>query len=199
MRTPFKSIFVGMALIVLFTTSTFVVLPSVIATGGRHAGLNAIDILLNSNFTIITLNGHGGWGDLEAIHSINEAGKKFMHIEGWWNATINNPLDIYYNETFRKIAMGHINFSRGLPIGNKESPPDIALIDAEYIWGITLGDEEPAWRRYCEVSSSLSPEIVKYNETYRTEKGYFIKKRYEMNRYEYWVLSEWVNEKRVWV
>jgi hypothetical protein len=199
MKAPMKSVLVSIGLIVLFTTLPLITLPSVIATGGRHAGLNSIEVLMDSNFTIITLNGHGGWGDLEAIRLINEAGKKFMHIEGWWNSTINNPLDIYYNDTFRHIAMGHINFSRGLPIGNQGSPPDVALIDADYIWGITLGDEEPAWRRYCDVSSSLSPEIAKYNDTYKTETGYFLKPTSEMNRTEYWVFSEWINEKSVWV
>ncbi len=95
------------------------------------------------------------------------------------------------------MAKVNINFSRGLSIDGL-SVPDITTFDAEMIWGITLGDEEPAWRRYANIGNELSPDVKKYNETYYLETGYEMKPFDETNRTEFWVFLEWLNEKSVW-
>ncbi len=126
------------------------------------------------------------------MHILAEAGIKIVHTESWWNDTVNNPLDIYYNETFRTYAKGVLNFSLGLT-------GETAVIDTDDLWAVTLGDEEPAWIHYVDIFSSLSPEIAKYSDIYYAETGYQLKPIYDTNLTECGVFVEWLNEKSVWV
>ncbi|TFG12667.1 hypothetical protein EU537_08880 [Candidatus Thorarchaeota archaeon] len=176
-------------------------ITEVYAVGGRHGGLSDVEAILNSNFSIWTLSGHVGEDAANDIHAVAQAGIKFMHIEGWWSEHVNNPLDIFYNETFRIWAKEAINFSLyGILPSYEGGPSQIASpINPNDIWGITLGDEEPAWMRYVSIWDSLSPDIAKYNDTYFSETGHHLQPLGEMNRSEFWVCLQWLNEKSVWV
>ncbi|MFW9850566.1 MAG: hypothetical protein ACFFF4_15650, partial [Candidatus Thorarchaeota archaeon] len=180
-----------------------VLLPAFTASGvaavdcSRSAG-GSVENILQSNFTVFTIGGHVGEQDLLNIDALIAAGKKFNHISGWWNETVNNPLDIYYNESYRNMAKAAINFSRGLPI-NGIVNPDTATIEADRIWGVTLGDEEPSWLRFSTISSSISPDILKYNDTYLAETGYVMKPLAQCNNTEHRVFVEWMNERANWV
>ena len=114
---------------------------------------------------------------------------------------MTNPLDMYYNETIRGFAKESINFSLyGILPSYEGGPQQIASpIDHNDIWAIGLGDEEPAWVRYSDVYATVSPEIAKYNDTYNSDTGYYLKPVYWMNVTEAWTFSEWLNERSVWV
>lgn len=174
---------------------------NVSATGGRHGGLSDVDVILNSNFTIWTFGGHAGEGDVQNIHALAQAGIKFMHIEGWWSEFVSNPLEVYYNETIRTWAKESINFSLyGILPSYEGGPQQVASpIDPNDIWGITLGDEEPGWIGYSDFHETVSPKIAKYNETYHSETGYYLKPLYDMNNTERFVFTEWLCIKSNWV
>lgn len=176
-------------------------ITEVTAIGGRHGGLSNVDAILNSNFTIWTFGGHASAENVQNIHALAEVGIKVMHIEGWWSDIVSNPIDIYYNDTFKVFAKESINSSLyGILPSYEGGPAQFAHpIDPNDIWAITLGDEEPAWLRYSDVYTTISPEIAKYNDTYYSETGHSLKPIYEMNTTESWTFIEWLNEKTVWV
>lgn len=171
------------------------------AIGGRHGGLSIVDVILNSNFTIWTFGGHAAESDVQNIHELAGAGLKVVHIEGWWSEFVSNPLDFYYNETIRSWAKESINYSLyGILPSYEGGPLQVASpINPDDIWGITLGDEEPAWTRYSDFHESVSPSIAKYNETYQTETGYYMRPLYEMNGTERFAFIEWLRDKSNWV
>ncbi|MHA1959029.1 MAG: hypothetical protein ACW99U_02280 [Candidatus Thorarchaeota archaeon] len=191
----------ALLLIIVVITIPFSSIPSVLAIESRHAGLSSVEDILNSNTTIWTFNGHAAPSDVDMIHTLAEAGIKIMHIESWWGDPINNPLDIFYNETFRRYSKEALNFTLyGTPVSYEGlDAPSAAAIDPNDLWGVTLGDEEPAWIHYVDIYSTLSPEIAKYNETYFFETGFYLKPALDMNRTENQVFVEWLNEKTVWV
>ncbi|TFF68168.1 hypothetical protein EU520_00750 [Candidatus Thorarchaeota archaeon] len=169
--------------------------------GGRHGGLSRVDRILDSNFSLWTFAGHAGEDDVENIHTLAQEGIKVMHIEGWWSENVSNPLDVFYNETIRTWARESINFSLyGVLPSYAGGPSQVATpIDSDDLWGITLGDEEPAWSRFSSVYESVSPDLAKYNLTYHSETGYFMKPMYEMNLTEESVFTDWLCEKSNWV
>ncbi|MFW9854464.1 MAG: hypothetical protein ACFFFG_05360 [Candidatus Thorarchaeota archaeon] len=170
------------------------------AIESRHAGLISVDAVLNTNTSIWTFNGHAAETDVEIIHNLAKEGIKIMHIQNWWNEIINNPLDIYYNETFQDYAKEELDFDlHGIPVSYLPNAPSAVAIDPNDLWGITLGDEEPAWINYVDISSAESPEITKYNGTYFDETGYYMKPISMMNRTEENIYIEWLNAKSTWV
>lgn len=196
-----RSLVIALTLCYAIILTPLYCVSEVTAVGGRHAGLPTVEIMLNSNFTIWMASGHLGDEDVQNMHDAAEAGIKIMHTMGWWSPWIDNPLDIYYNDTFKTFAREAINFSLyGILPSYEGGPSKIATpVDPNDIWAITLGDEEPAWVRYSTVFDTVSPSIAKYNSTYHSETGYYMKSIYSMNMTEYWSFTEWLNEKTVWV
>ena len=164
------------------------------AVGSRHGGLGgSMEAMLNSNFTIWGYNGHASDEEVEMMSILADEGIKIIHKESWWDATVNNPLDIYYNETFRTYAKYNIDYSRGI-----QGPG--ALIDMNDIWAVEMGDEEPGWLRFCDPHSIPLPDaFAKYEDEYYSETGFQLKSLSDMNKTENYVFIEWLNEKCTWV
>jgi len=181
------------------SSPSIVCIPSVTATGSVLGGVKPYDLILNCNSTILIYSGHAGPEDVELIHALAEAGKKIMHIQHWWSDLINNPLLIFYNETYKTWALESLNFSLYGTPPSYEPDAWAASINPNDLWGVTIGDEEPAWLRYVTLSHELSPDIARYSDEYYTETGYEMKPTDHMNLTEYHIFEEWMNEKTVWV
>ncbi len=180
----------------------FVHFPQFHAIETRHGGTPIVDTILKSNFGIWTVAGHLSEEDVENMETLAEKGIKLMHVVGWWNDNITNPLDIFYNETYRRWGKEAINYSLYGKVPSYAPPSTLpaARSNVENLWAITLGDEEPAWLRYVNIYETLSPELEKYADEYHSETGYTLKPLYEItNMTEYQALVEWYNEKSVWV
>ncbi len=198
-RMQYKDGFLCVVIILLISCPAIISIPNVQAVGSSLGGIKPLDVILNSNSTILTFNGHAGVEEAEMIHTLAEAGKKILHIQHWWSDLINNPLLIFYNETYQVWAREALNFSLyGTPT-SYDPDSSAASINPNDIWGVVLGDEEPSWVRYSNVSSELSADIALYSNEYETETGYDLKPTDEMNLTEYYVFQEWVSEKTVWV
>ena len=173
----------GVSLILLLLVVSIYNAGSVSAIETRHGGgFGPVDIILNSNVTYWTFNGHGGSQDNSDMQMLYEAGVRtilIVHWWGeWWGVDITNPLDIYYNSTVQSYLCDAIDFN-------------LDAFNPDYVWGVTLSDEQ-------YISAHLTPEIEKYNDTYHAETGYWMKPYDDRNITESFAYNEWLNEKSVW-
>ena len=169
----------GVLFILLLLVVSISSASNVRAIETRHGGpFNPVDVIINCNITYWTFNGHGSHQDGLDMQTLYEAGVKTILIVHWWQENVSNPMDIYYNSTIQSYLRDYI-----------ESNLDV--FDPDYVWGITLSDEQ-------YIGAHLSPDIVKYNDTYHAETGYWMKPYDERNTTESFAYNEWLNEKSVW-
>ncbi len=141
--------------------------------------------------------------DVDYVEAMAQAGVKIIQATNWWSKWITNPVDIVYNETIRNWTIEAVDFGLGIgPVPSFEEPgasPPERLLNLSLVWGILLGDEEPAWTRYANIESELSPDVAKYADTYRAETGFELKPLLQMNATERWTAAEWYANKTIWV
>ncbi len=120
-----------------------------------HGGFYYEPQLITGNFTIWVANGHAAPEDLEYADLAAAAGIKVYWVTHWWDAVLNNPLDILYNNTYKEWFEQAIKFELNLgpaPVYQdpEQSPPE-RLMNIGSVSGVALGDEEPAWFRYADI------------------------------------------------
>lgn len=174
----------GVLLTLLLLSVLLYSVSNVRAIETRHGGgFGTVDTISNSNITYWTFNGQGTPQDNLDMQMLYETGVKtilIVHWWGeWWGVNITNPIDIYYNSTVQSYLDDAIDFN-------------LDVFNPDYVWGVTLSDEQ-------YISAQLSPEIAKYNDTYRAETGYWMKPYDERNTTESFAYNEWLNERSVWV
>ncbi len=170
------------------------------AISTSHGGLFWQDHLIIGNFTYWGFSGQVSELDAEYIDLMANAGVKIIQTVLWWCDEVSNPLDVYYNETVQNWLKELVNYNiYGTP--PSFFPPDsepAGTVNTDSLYGIIIGDEEPAWTRINDIYSNVSDDIAKYNSTYHSETGFYLKPIYECNLTEYWSFTEWLNEKTVW-
>ena len=174
----------GVVLTLLLLIVPTISVSNVRAIETRHGGgFGIVDTILNSNIRYWTFNGQGTPQDNLDMQTLYEAGVKtilIVHWWGeWWGVNITNPIDVYYNLTVQSYLNDAIDFN-------------LDAFNPDFVWGVTLSDEQ-------YISAQLSPEIVKYNDTYHAETGYWMKPYGERNTTESFAYNEWLNERSVWV
>ncbi len=99
----------------------------------------------------------------------------------------NSPLEFYYNESFRSTRFAQMNSDLG----------DVTWID--FLSRITLGDEVPAssfnWCSFFSPSDQWPSDVIKYNQTYHDETGFWMKGLDVMNRSESFCFQNWIENR----
>ena len=132
---------------------------------------------------------HSPW-EAEGVHQLADQGVKINFRIFWWWGFYNGEIawntsvvDLYYNASLRGLLEEYFDST-------------FSYLDLDKIWAVTLGEEELGYaHRYFWTPDALQ----RYNETYNSETGFWLRDRYDLNRTEGLVLDEWLSEKTVWV
>ena len=147
--------------------------------------------LLFLNTTIFGSSGdfwHYPW-ESENIKGLADEGVLINFRINWWDRFSNGELawntsvvDFYYNSTLMELLEEEIDWS-------------LNFLDLDKTWAITLSEEGPgaAYRHFWKIE-----KFEKYNSTYHSETGFWLKPRYTLNKTESIVLDEWLNQKNNW-
>ena len=125
---------------------------------------------------------------------------------GWWGEpgmVHHNPLDIFYNESFRDQVYQIIDYNfHGVPPDFYHGAHEWSGLDPELIEMISmvgLSGEEPLTSYSWTDFYGPSEDLARYGDVYYEETGFQLKGFNDMNETEQLVFSEWNNEKNVWV
>ena len=126
----------------------------------------------------------------EDVHQLADQDIKIIFRIFWWWPFYNGQIawntsvvDFYYNASVLKLLEQEIDWQ-------------LSHLNMSKIWGVTLSDEEPGYAyQYFWTPASLQ----KYNETYHSETGFWLRGRYDLNQTEEFVLNDWLTEKFVGV
>jgi len=130
---------------------------------------------------------HNPW-EAEDIHQMADQGIKINFRIFWWWGFYNGEIawnttvvDFYYNSTLMELLEQDVNRT-------------LSYLDMDKIWAVTLSEEEPwyALRYFWEPAT-----LRRYNETYHSETGFWLKDKYAVNKTEELVLNDWLSEKIV--
>jgi hypothetical protein len=128
--------------------------------------------------------------EADLIHQLaDEDIKVDFRIFWWWQfyngeiATNTSVIDLYYDEALMRLLEDYVDET-------------LNKLDPEKIWAITLSEEEPIYAlKYFWTLEAQN----RYNSTYNSETGFWLKTRDNLNKTEEQVLNHWLSEKIVYV
>ena len=144
------------------------------------------------NTTVFVSSGdfqHSPW-EADSIMALAESGVKVNFRVDWWARLWNGEVawntsvvDLYYNSTLLALLEGELDWI-------------FSFLDMERIWAVTLSEEGPgaSYRHF------WTPEkLSRYNETYHSETGYWLREQYGMNKTEEIAVESWLTAKNTWL
>ena len=149
--------------------------------------------LLDANINLFVSGAdfqHSPW-EAEDVHQLADHGIKINFRTFWWWQFYNGEIawntsvvDFYYNASLLKLLEQYIDW-------------EFTYLNPEKIWAVTLSEEEPG-HSFLHFDQSIEA-LQKYNDTYHSETGFWLRRDKLYNEREWAVLNDWQSEKFVWV
>jgi len=160
--------------------------------GGGLDNPDTWERLIYLNTTIFVSSGDFQHYPYEAEHimGLADQGVNVNFRVDWWNRLWNGEVawntsvvDLFYNSTLMGLLEAELDWIFG-------------FLDMDKIWAVTLSEEGPGASYWY---FRTPKQLRKYNETFHSETGYWLRDWRNMNKTEEIILEEWLTQKNTWV